>query len=68
MSKEDFDNLTVDELIQKRVSFKKELHDLNYQRKSGRVDKPHLFSRSKRNIARIETSLTKLRRTKNDQA
>ncbi len=55
MKKNDFNNLSPDELAQKKTAFKEELHKLNYQRKAGRVDKPHLFSKFKRDIARIET-------------
>ncbi|HDZ77346.1 MAG TPA: 50S ribosomal protein L29, partial [Candidatus Omnitrophica bacterium] len=45
MKKNDFNNLSPDELAQKKTAFKEELHKLNYQRKAGRVDKPHLFSK-----------------------
>lgn len=51
--------LTKNELIQKRDALKQELFKLNYQRKAGRVEKPHMFSLIKRDIARIETLLTK---------
>lgn len=60
MKKEDLSNLNVDELIQKKLSLMQELHKLNYQRKSGRVDKPHLFSKFKKDIARIKTQITHL--------
>lgn len=62
MKKEDYTNLSADELIQKKTSCKEELHKLNYQRKFGRVDKPHLFSKFKKDIARIETILCKKRK------
>ncbi|MDP1853113.1 MAG: 50S ribosomal protein L29 [Candidatus Omnitrophota bacterium] len=62
MKKENFNNLTVDELMHKRASLMQELYGLNYQRKSGRVDKPNLFSKNRKSIARIETQLTKLRK------
>ena len=47
--------LTNEELLQKEIFFKKELFDLNYHRKMGRVEKPHRFSELKRNVARILT-------------
>lgn len=66
MKKENFNNLTADELMHKRASLRQELYGLNYQRKSGRVDKPNLFAKNRKSIARIETQLTKLRKVKND--
>jgi len=36
---------------------KEALFKLNLQRYSGRVDKPHMFSKVKRDIARIHTVL-----------
>lgn len=59
MKKNDFNDLSIDELIQKKTAFKEELHKLNYQRKAGRVDKPHLFSMLKKDIARIETVISR---------
>lgn len=50
-------NLSKDELIQKDKSLKDELFKLNMQRYSGRVEKPHLFTLIKRDIARIQTVL-----------
>lgn len=45
---------TVD-LIQKEKGFKKELFDLNYQKKIGQVEKPRRFRELKRDIAKILT-------------
>ncbi len=50
-------NLSKEELLLKEKSLKEELYKLNLQRYSGRVEKPHLFSRIKRDIARIQTIL-----------
>lgn len=50
--------LTKEELIQKRDTIKHELFKLNFQRKSGRVEKPHTFSLLKKDIAKIETILS----------
>jgi len=49
--------LSKDELTAKEKSLKEELFKLNQQRYGGRVDKPHMFSKIKRDIARIETLL-----------
>jgi len=46
------------DLLQKEKTFKKELYDLNYQRKFGKVEKPARFGHLKRDIARIKTILT----------
>jgi len=46
-----------EELVQKEKGFKKELFDLNYQRKMGNVEKPSRFRVLKRDIARIFTIL-----------
>ncbi len=53
----DFRNLSVEELIQKEKALKEELFKLNLQRYGARVDKPHMFSLVKKDIARINTIL-----------
>lgn len=53
----DFRNFSVEELIQKEKALKEELFKLNLQRYGARVDKPHLFSLVKKDIARINTIL-----------
>jgi len=50
-------NLSKEELLQKEKNLKEELFKLNMQRYSGRVEKPHMFSLLKRDIARIQTIL-----------
>lgn len=50
-------NLSREELIQKEKSLKEELFKLNIQRYTGSVEKPHMFSLVKRDIARIRTIL-----------
>jgi large subunit ribosomal protein L29 len=50
-------NLSREELLQKEKTLKEELFKLNMQRYSGRVEKPHMFSSIKRDIARIQTIL-----------
>jgi len=49
--------LSQEELIQKEKSLKDELAKLNVQRYGGRVEKPHMFSLIKKDIARIKTIL-----------
>ena len=49
--------LTQEELIQKEKTLKEELFKLNEGRYSGRVEKPHMFSLLKKDIARIKTLL-----------
>ena len=46
-----------EELEQKEKSLKEELFKINMQRYAGRVDKPHMFSLIKKDIARIQTLL-----------
>lgn len=50
-------SVTKEELIQKGKSLKEQLFKLNEQRYTGRVEKPHMFSSVKRDMARIETIL-----------
>jgi len=57
MKAKELRNLSKEELLQKEKAIKEELFKLNMQRYAGRVDKPHMFSLLKRDIARIETIL-----------
>lgn len=50
-------NLTKDELLSKEIQLKQESFTLNFQRKAGRVEKPHRFKQIRREIARIHTIL-----------
>ena len=47
--------LSIEELAQKEKGFKKELFNLNFNRKTGSLEKPHRFKLLKRDIARIQT-------------
>jgi len=49
--------LSREDLLQKETGLREELFKLNMQRYSGRVEKPHLFSLIKRDLARIRTIL-----------
>ena len=58
MKAKDLKNLSIEELSQKEKTLKKELFDLNFQRKAtGRVEKPGRFRVIRRDIARILTLL-----------
>ena len=50
-------NLSSEDLIQKEKTLKKELFDLNYQRKVGSVEKPARFKSLRAVVARILTIL-----------
>ena len=50
------------ELKEKLSSLRKQLMEISLQKKSNRVEKPHLFTQIKRDIARV---LTVLREKKN---
>ncbi|MFA5096279.1 MAG: 50S ribosomal protein L29 [Candidatus Omnitrophota bacterium] len=52
-------NFTKAELRDKEKALKEELFKLNAQRYAGRVEKPHLFSLVKRDLAVVETILNK---------
>ncbi|MDD4910238.1 MAG: 50S ribosomal protein L29 [Candidatus Omnitrophica bacterium] len=55
-------NLSDAELEQKKISLQGDLFKLNFEKFSGRVDKPHNFSLYKKDIARIETILRERRK------
>jgi len=57
MKPQELRNLNREELLHKEKALKEELFKLNMQRYTSRVDKPHMFSAIKRDIARIKTIL-----------
>ncbi|HOY09761.1 MAG TPA: 50S ribosomal protein L29 [Candidatus Omnitrophota bacterium] len=57
MKAKDLRNLSQEDLGQKEKALKKDLFDLRYQRKIGRVERPSMFKLIKRDIARIQTIL-----------
>ncbi|MFH1441107.1 MAG: 50S ribosomal protein L29 [Candidatus Omnitrophota bacterium] len=61
---QDLRGVTKEELIQKSKSLKEQLFKLNEQRYTGRVDKPHMFSSLKRDLARINTVLNEKKEKK----
>lgn len=50
-------NMTVDEILQKVETLKKELYNLRTEAKAGRIEKPHKLSQARKDIARCETIL-----------
>ena len=65
MKAQELRNLSREELAQKEKTLKEELFKLNMQRYSGRVEKPHMFSLLKRDIARINTILNEKKEKSN---
>lgn len=57
MKIKDLRNLSKEELLHKEKALKEELFKLNQQRYGGRVEKPHMFSLIRKDIARIQTIL-----------
>lgn len=57
MKMKELRNLSREELLQKEKALREELFKLNMQRYTGRVEKPHMFSLVKKDIARIKTIL-----------
>ena len=53
-----------DELVSKRNTLKRELFNLRYEVRIGRVEKPHRIAQAKKEIARIETILNERSRKK----
>lgn len=59
MKIKELENLSRAEMLEKEKSFKEELFKLTQQRYMGRVEKPHMFSLIRKDIARIRTILNK---------
>ena len=58
-------NLSKEELQDKIKGLKEELFKLNLKRYTGQIDKPHMYSAVKKDIARVETILNAKSRNKN---
>jgi large subunit ribosomal protein L29 len=65
MKAKELQAMSVEDLLQKEKSLKKELFDLRYQRRIGRVERPSQFKLIKRDIARILTILRERERNGN---
>ena len=57
MKAKELHNLSEAELLQKEKSLKEELFKLNMQRYTGQVDKPHMVSLLRKDIARVQSVL-----------
>jgi len=57
MKVQELRNLSNDELKASLDDTKKKVYDLNFQRKYGRVEKPHQYRIWKKDIARVMTIL-----------
>jgi len=67
MKLKDLQTLGDDELILKQKEFKKNLFELNYQKRIGQLEKPSQFKNLRRCIAQILTIL-KERELKNERS
>ncbi len=54
---DDIRNMTVDEINNKVISLREELFKLQFEQKTGRVEKPHRIAAAKKEIARLYTIL-----------
>ncbi len=57
-----FRQMSDEELKQKFEELRKKLYDLNFQKATGSVQKPHLFKETKKDIARILMILNERKR------
>ncbi len=60
----EYKNLSKEELEAKLVDLRKNLMELSFKKKTSHVEKPHLFKKTKKDIARI---LTILREKQNER-
>jgi large subunit ribosomal protein L29 len=65
MKTKEFVNLSQEELEIKKKALKEELYKINMQRYTGNVEKPHMFSKIRKDIARINTILQSKKEKKN---
>ncbi|MCX7661454.1 MAG: 50S ribosomal protein L29 [Candidatus Omnitrophica bacterium] len=68
MKAKEFRNLTDQELIQKEKELRQQLFKLNLERFSGKVEKPHLFKQTRKDIARILHILNEREKQKDGKA
>jgi len=59
MKIQEIQELTPQELILRKRELKDELFNLRIQQQSGQLERPHLIRIARRNIARVETVLSK---------
>jgi large subunit ribosomal protein L29 len=59
MKIQEIQELTAKELLARKRELKEEIFNLRIQQQSGQLEKPHLIRVARRNIARIETVLSR---------
>ncbi len=55
----DIQEFTPKDLLARKRELKEEIFNLRIQQQSGQLEKPHLIRVARRNVARIETVLTR---------
>ena len=55
----DIQELTAKELLSRKRELREEVFNLRVQKQGGQLEKPHMLRALRRNIARIETVLSK---------
>ena len=68
MKKEELRALSTEGLQAELLELRKEQFNLRIQQKSGQMVKPHLFSKARKQIARIKTLLTEVYSAKGGKA
>ena len=61
-------NMTVDEIRLKLEGLKKDLFNLRTEAKTGRIEKPHKISETRKDIARCETVIVEKERSEKQNA
>jgi large subunit ribosomal protein L29 len=59
MKIQEIQELTEKELLARKRELKEEIFNLRIQQQSGQLEKPHLIRAAHRNIARVETVLSR---------
>ena len=59
MKIEEIKELTAKELLARKRELREEIFNLRIQQQSGQLEKPHMLRALRRNIARIETVLSR---------
>ena len=59
MKIQEIQELTAKELLARKRELKEEIFNLRIQQQSGQLEKPHLIRVARRNIARVETVLSR---------
>ena len=59
MKIQEIQELTEKELLARKRELKEEIFNLRIQKQSGQLEKPHLIRVARRNIARLETVLSR---------